>query len=615
MKPRSSKPNIVFVLTDDQGYGDLGCHGNDVLNTPNIDRLHQESIRFTNYHVGPTCAPTRSGLFTGHYANSTGVWHTVGGRSLLRKNEVTLPAVLKENGYRTGLFGKWHLGDNYPYRPQDRGFETVVMHGGGGISQVPDYWGNDYFDDTYFVNGVPKSFKGYCTDVFFREASAYIRENKENPFFCCITTNAPHTPYNVEKKYRDLYTDLVPKDGKEDDRARFYGMITNIDENIGTLYELLEKEGLLENTILIFMTDNGTSCAGPGYNTCGLKGHKNSEYDGGHRVPFFIRYPNALRSPYDENTLTANIDFMPTLLDLCGIDLSRYTNCDFHGKSLKPLLTQPNSEWPERTIVTDSQRLVNPVKWRKSAVMTERWRLINGTELYDIKEDRGQEDDISGDFPEVVAELREEYNQWWETVSNQVEEEIPIHIGADDETPTRLTSHDWRDPENPWTDDPFETGGGINAVFHQGQIREGLDRRGYHEIYAETTGTYRFELRRWPVEEHRSIQEGIAPSEADFHRQGVQKKNFKFYEGGTALPIREAFLEIVPVSGKCGPEESFSSDPVFADRTDVAEGQCHIPFTAEIQSGSYHVTSGFEGDHGLCLGAYYVYVSRVDEID
>jgi arylsulfatase A-like enzyme len=570
-------------------------------------------VRLTNYHVGPTCAPTRSGLFTGHYANSTGVWHTIGGRSLLRGNEITLPSVLKENGYRTGLFGKWHLGDNYPYRPQDRGFETVVMHGGGGISQVPDYWGNDYFDDTFFVNGAPKRFEGYCTDVFFREAFCFIQTHREEPFFCCITTNAPHSPYNVEEKYRDLYTDRVPKDGKEDDRARFYGMITNIDENLGRLYTLLEKEELLDNTILIFMTDNGTSCGGPGYHTCGLRGYKNSEYDGGHRVPFFIRYPKALRPPGDVNTLTANIDFMPTILDLCGVDLSTVAHCDFHGRSLKPLLTESNPEWPERTLVTDSQRLVNPVKWRKSAVMSERWRLINGAELYDIIADRGQESDISDAYPDVVAELREAYDRWWDIVSKQFEAEIPIHIGSEAETPTCLTSHDWRTMGNPWTTDPMESGDNASVLYSQGQIRQGVQRIGYHEIYAETSGTYRFELRRWPAEENRSIQSGLPISEANFYRSGVQEQNFIMYEGGVALPIREAFLEVIPVSGKCGPAETFSADPVFSERCDIAEGQAQVAFTVPLQAGSYHLTSGFEGEDGLRLGAYYVYVFRIDK--
>ena len=225
------RPNVVFVLTDDQGYGDLGCHGNDVIGTPNVDRHHADGVRFTDFHVGTTCAPTRAGLLTGHDCNSAGVWHTIGGRSLLREDEWTLADALREAGYRTGHFGKWHLGDSQPFRPHERGFERSIYHAGGGIGNTGDPWGNDYFDDTYYVNGDPERFAGYCTDVFFREGLRFIEEHREEPFFCYIATNAPHTPLNVEPRYVALYRDAVP----HEERARFYGMITNIDENFGAL--------------------------------------------------------------------------------------------------------------------------------------------------------------------------------------------------------------------------------------------------------------------------------------------------------------------------------------------------------------------------------------------
>ena len=195
------KPNVVFVLTDDQGYGDLGCHGNTIVKTPNIDRFYDESMRLTDYHVGPTCAPTRAGLLTGHYANSTGVWHTIGGRSLLRKDEYTMANMFSDAGYQTGLFGKWHLGDSYPFRPEDRGFREVVRHGGGGVGNTPDYWENDYFDDTYCANGVWTKYPGYCTDVWFDLGIDFIQRHKDKPFFCYIATNAPHVPHIVDPGY------------------------------------------------------------------------------------------------------------------------------------------------------------------------------------------------------------------------------------------------------------------------------------------------------------------------------------------------------------------------------------------------------------------------------
>jgi hypothetical protein len=218
---------LQFHFTDDQGYPPLGCHGHPFVRTPHLDAFHDDGVRFEQFHSGTTCAPTRAGLLTGHHCNSTGVWHTIGGRSLLRRDEWSLAAALRQSGYRTGIFGKWHLGDEFPYRPQDRGFETTVCHGGGGISQQPDWWGNDYFDDTYQANGAPRPFAGYCTDVFFAEARRFIEAHRAEPFFCFISTNAPHSPFNVEPACRDLYTADTPSEPY----ARFLGMISNIDAN------------------------------------------------------------------------------------------------------------------------------------------------------------------------------------------------------------------------------------------------------------------------------------------------------------------------------------------------------------------------------------------------
>ncbi len=201
-KPR---PNIILVMTDDQGYGDLGCHGNKIIKTPNLDKFYKQSVRLTNFHVDPTCSPTRSALMTGQYSARVGVWHTIMGRSLLRQGELTIADILRAAGYATGIFGKWHLGDNYPCRPQDRGFEEVFIHGGGGVGQTPDYWGNNYFDDTYWHNGKTKKVKGYCTDIWFDAAMKFMTKNKKRPFFCYIPTNAAHGPYIVGEKYRNMY--------------------------------------------------------------------------------------------------------------------------------------------------------------------------------------------------------------------------------------------------------------------------------------------------------------------------------------------------------------------------------------------------------------------------
>jgi arylsulfatase A-like enzyme len=350
------------------------------------------------------------------------------GRSLLGKHETTVADIFSSGGYRTAIFGKWHLGDNYPFRPQDRGFQEVLIHGGGGVGQGPDYWGNDYFDDTYFHNGKEKKFEGYCTDIWFDGALKFIEANKSRPFFCYIPTNAPHGPYNVADKYSKPYRDK----GVNANQANFYGMITNIDENMGRLMRRLKGLDLEDNTILIFMTDNGTSGSYPG----GMRGKKGSEYEGGHRVPFFVRWPaGGLDEPGDVDRLSAHIDVLPTLIDLCGLKKPR--GLKFDGASLARLLKDRTSKWPDRTLMVHSQRIENPEKWRKSAVMTQRWRLINGKELYDIPADPAQANDVAGANPRVVKKLRRFYEKLWADLSKGFDEYCEIIIGSDKQNPTR----------------------------------------------------------------------------------------------------------------------------------------------------------------------------------
>ena len=255
-KSVNEKPNIIIVMTDDQGYGDLGFNGNEIIKTPNLDQFASESMNFTNYHVGTTCSPTRAGFITGRNCLRNGVWHTNAGCSLLNQDEVTMGDIFLDAGYETGLFGKWHLGDNYSFLPEQRGFKETFYHKGGGVGQTPDYWNNNYQDDIYFRNGEPEETKGYCTDVFFDEAISFINKNKKNPFLCFLSLNAPHSPFNVPKEYYELYeneSDLL------ESQKRFYGMISNIDDNFGRLHQHVESLGILDNTIIIFTTDNGTS--------------------------------------------------------------------------------------------------------------------------------------------------------------------------------------------------------------------------------------------------------------------------------------------------------------------------------------------------------------------
>ena len=575
----AQQPNVVLTITDDQGYGDLSGHGNPILQTPHLDRMREESARLENFHVGPTCAPTRAGLMTGRYCNSAGVWHTIAGRSLLRSDETTMADCFRAAGYRTGMFGKWHLGDNYPFRPHDRGFDEALYHGGGGVGQTPDYWGNDYFDDTYFDRGEPRQLDGYCTDVWFQQAIQFIERSAGDPFFCYLSTNAPHGPFRVPDSYSRPYRGKVPQA-----RANFFGMIANIDENFGRLREALRRLDLERDTILIFMTDNGTAAGcrlGPGgfvedgFNA-GMRGQKGSEYEGGHRVPFLIRWPNGgLEGGRAVNRLAANIDALPTLADLCGVSAPDHV----HGKSIRPLLYGQEEEWEERTLVTDSQRVETPIKWRKSAVMNDRWRLINGKELYDILEDPGQRSDIADAHPETVQELRDAYETWWELVSERFDDDPAIVIGTEHEPIADLTTHDWHNEKSA-------------CAWNQGMVRNGSVCNGYWRIETAQAGRYRFELRRWPLEEDRAAAEGI-PGEI-----------INWYNGGKALPICSARIELVFE----GPR---FVGRAFGDRAAVGPEDKGASFEFDLPAGPADLRTWMELEDGSSLGAYYVYAQQI----
>lgn len=557
-KSAAKWPNVILVITDDQGYGDLACHGHPFLKTPNLDKLHAQSIRLTNFHVSPTCSPTRAGLMTGRYCNRTGVWHTIMGRSLLRKDELTVANVFAAGGYRTGIFGKWHLGDNYPFRPQDRGFHDVLVHGGGGIGNVQDYWGNDYFNDTYYRNGKPEKFTGYCTDVWFEGAMKFIEANENRPFFCYLSTNAAHGPYFVEEKYSLPYREK----SVESPLSEYYGMITNIDENVGRLMQKLDTLSLGDDTILIFMTDNGADPverSSSDYNA-GMRGWKGSQYDGGHRVPCFIRWPGGgLNGGRNINRLTAHIDLLPTLIDLCG--LKKPGGVKFDGDSLMPLFTGNGQSWRDRALVTDTQRVDHPIKWRKSAVMTDCWRLVNGEELYDIKEDPGQKNDISGKFPEVVRKLRSAYESWWDDTSQCFSEYPAIIIGSDKEQPTSLTSHDLHG----------------QVVWNHEQVLAGKHCDGFWAVEIAEDGMYQFSLRRWPEEVHAPIT-GAIP-------------------GGKTIAATNARLKIADV-----------------DVTKlIREDDTAVTFTVRLKAGETRLQAWFTDgrDDGVSHGVYYVSAKRL----
>jgi arylsulfatase A-like enzyme len=462
----AAPPNVVLVMTDDQGYGDFGCHGNPIIQTPQVDALRAESVRLTDFHVDPSCAPTRSALLTGKYSVRAGVWDTSSGRQILRRDEVTMGDVFRENGYRTAIFGKWHLGHNYPYLPEYRGFDESLVHYSGGVGQLPDHPGNDYYDDTYYRSGKPEKVKGYCGDVWFREGLRFIEENRTRPFFLYLSTNTPHGPYRVPEKYSKPYLDR----GVPEQRAKFYGMCANIDENLGRLRQRLRELELEDNTILIFMTDNGGTAGlqlsakyhgfvTSGYNA-GMRGAKQSMYEGGHRVPCFIHWPQGGiggAASRDIDVLTAHFDLLPTLIDLCGMKLTE--KIQFDGISLTKLLRGgATADWPERTLVAAVNRNQDPPKWYRVAILTERWRLVNGDELYDIVADPGQRKDVAAEHPDVIAHLKEWYEGYWKHVSKRFDEFARLVVGAPEANPTMLCSHDLLEDSKQLAVDVVRTG-------------------------------------------------------------------------------------------------------------------------------------------------------------
>ncbi len=344
-----SRPNIVLIITDDQGYGELACHGNPTIRTPNLDQLHAESIRFTAFHVSPTCAPTRASLMTGRHEFRSGVTHTIMQRERLALDATTIAQVLSQAGYQTGIFGKWHLGDEKPYRPAQRGFGESFIHGAGGIGQsypgsCGDFPNNSYFDPYVLHNERVEKTTGYCTDVFFNQAMRWIEASRDRPFFAQIATNAPHSPLICPPEYQEPYE----RAGMNKHSAAYYGMITNIDKNVGRLLTTLRQLGLEQRTLVIFMTDNGHTHADL-YNA-GMRGRKGTPYEGGTRVPAFFRWPGTLQSGVDIHALTGAVDVFPTLAELSGATIHIEEPLD--GRSLVPLLQDRDAAWPDRYLFT-----------------------------------------------------------------------------------------------------------------------------------------------------------------------------------------------------------------------------------------------------------------------
>lgn len=466
------RPNVVLIMTDDQGYGDFGVTGNPVIQTPHLDAMAARSVWMKTFYVSPVCSPTRASLLTGRYNYRTRVIDTYLGRSMIDPVEVTLAEVLRDAGYATGIFGKWHLGDNYPMRAMDQGFEESLVHRGGGLAQPaePPENARRYTNPILVHNGTLKQTTGYCTDVYFSAAIDWIRESQAagKPFFAYIATNAPHNPlHDVPPLWYEQYKDqdlaqlitvapwLAAHHGPDDPLARIAAMISNIDDNVGRLFRALDDAKLTENTLIIFLNDNGPATiryAGP------FRGSKTEVYEGGVRSPLWMHWPGKLKAGYTRDELTAHIDVFPTILEACGVAPPADVKLD--GRSFWGLATGAQEQWPARPLVIQTHRGDAPVARHHFMVREGNWKLLRASgfgrdsiggnppyELYDLAADPGESNNLAGAERETVARLLAQYDAWFTDVSaTRPDNYAPprIHIGTEHENPTTLTRQDWR---------------------------------------------------------------------------------------------------------------------------------------------------------------------------
>ena len=576
----ADRPNVVLVMTDDQGYGDLSTHGNSLIRTPHLDALASRSIRFDDYHASPYCIPTRAALLTGRYADRTGIHNVLEPHWFVRTGEAMLSSMFRDAGYATGMFGKWHLGDNYPYGPEHRGFDEVLRHYGGAIGVLSDYWDNAYVDDTYYHNGIPTKVEGYCTDVFFSAATRFIRKSakQDRPFFVYLATNAPHAPYVCPPCYTKPYETINTKHIPD-----FYGMITNIDENVGKLRRFLTEEGLENNTIFIFTTDNGTGIGDTVYNA-GMHGSKGSAYDGGHRVPLFLYWPNGGFSDEQRvRTLTTHIDVAPTLLDLCKI--RRPEGVEFDGVSLRPLLEKgDHTGWPGRIIMTDAQSGGPPQKWVQTAVLSEQWRLVGGMELYDIDADPAQIRNVYNDHPTVVACLTAWYDALWNDLEPTFRDVAEIPVGDKATESVVLNYHDCIGRHMFWFQDDVRS---IRSWIDQANSQR---QQAFWPIHVVSAGKYTIELRRWPIEANSAIRTNLPAGDPVYSRPGHRTTP------GIGFPAVAAELTI---------GEQHITQAVNRDAADVK-------FRVNLSKSSERLSARFFDSQGRSLDVFYVYITRTD---
>lgn len=559
----AAPPNVVVVITDDQGYGDLSAHGNPEIKTPELDKFREESTAFERFQVSPTCAPTRAALLTGLHEFRCGVSHTFMGRSLLRPGIPTMPEMFRAAGYRTGIFGKWHLGDSYPCRPEDRGFEDVFVHGGGGIGQTPDHWGNSYMDPTIRRRSGWEKTGGYCTDVFFKEAIGWMKDRaaEKKPFLLHLATNAPHSPY------------IPPPGGPADASAAFGAMIENIDKNFGQLLVALCEAGIEKETIVVFLTDNGSAMA---RSNVGMKGRKGTPDEGGTRVPCFVRWPQKIAAGRKVEELAAHLDLLPSLTSLCGV--ARPESWKGDGLDLSQALLGKEPFPKDRVLITQVGRwsgndAAARFRAREFAVRDARWRLV-GLELFDMQKDPGQTMNVFAEHPAEAQRLLTDYGRWWDDVLPVVREPVRYVVGDEACPLVRLNGHDW------WPSKEAD-GAGAEACVDQASIRKllkAIQVAATRNPVPSTSGHWKLQIAR---EGNYEIIFGLLPPEATPEERSEMAK------------LRTGLAHL-----RAGQEEL---------RLEVREGASSFKVPMDLEAGPIDLEIWFDGQllNDRILGAFF----------
>lgn len=574
------RPNIVLVMVDDMGYGDLSCHGSPFIRTPHLDALHATGVRLTDFHVAPMCSPTRGQLLTGRDALRNGSSVVASSRMMVRAGVPMLPEMFAAAGYRTALFGKWHLGENHPHRPQDRGWQTALWFPLQEIGSLSDHWGNDYFDPVLRrTDGGAQKFTGYCTDIFFDQAIAWMRSVRDarKPFLCYLPLNVAHGPQWAPRELRESIARQFPK--LSPGQVGYLAMLANADENFGRLESFLKDAGLRENTIVIFLSDNG-GYALTGLHNAGMRDGKSRLAEGGHRVPCFVRWPaGGLQGGRGVAGLTQVQDLLPTLLELCAVPAAK--DAVFDGASLA-LPLRGAAPVPDRTLVVQYGQ---PQPFHMTCVMRGRWRLLTdikgpaqgGPELYHLANDPLQRTNLLEREPRVAAELRAAYDAWWKITEPFATQRAFISLGHAAQPVVTLHSAEWRE----------------NAMSGMKGLRDGVKKRGLWDVDIARDGIYEIALRRWPEESGLGLR-AAAPA---WTPRDTGTPDHAGFPAGGALPIASAELRVGDRHETMATGES--------DRAAV----CRLP----LKAGRAELEASFKNADGqrLCA-AFFVTVWRVD---